>query len=164
MIEWIESAFINTSYEWQFTLPIESDWIRIRSSLYEYPVVYRNIWGLICQGTQRPLQKFQTQKIWQSQTQATIIYFPRPPLLLPSERCFGVLGQRFLKFKDPNASWVIHIDTPRIPINATLPDYTNPNGQALSESQIQALAQAIVLQQQNIQDTIDIQPIPLTLL
>lgn len=164
MIDWIESSFITTGYEWKWTQPIESDWIRIRSSLYEYPVIYRNIWGMICQGTDRPLQKFQEQRIYQSQTQSAIIYFPRPPLLLRSERRIGVLGQRFLKFKNPNAKWVVHIDTPRIPINATLPDYTNPTNPVLSESQINQIASAIVNQQQRINDTIDVTPYPNELL
>jgi hypothetical protein len=159
-IDWIEAAFITTGYEWRWTQPIESDWIRIRSTLYEYPVIYKSIWGMICQGTNQPLQLFQKQRFYQSQKQSVIFYFPRPPLLLPSERRIGILGQRFLKFKNPNASWVVHIDTPRIPINATLPDYTNPANSVLNESQIQQLALAIVNQQQKINDTIDITPYP----
>jgi len=163
-IDWVEQCFITTSYAWQWSQPIESDWIRIRSTLLEYPKVYTSIWGMVCQGTDKPIQKFQEQRFYQSQTQAVILYLPRPPLLLPSERKIGILGQRFLKFKNPNAKWVVHIDTPRIPIDATLPDYTNPSNPVLNESQINQIALAVVNQQKRINDTIDVTPYPNELL
>ena len=124
MVDWVEQAFINTSYQWQWTAPIESDWIRVRQDLYNYPKVYKYLWGLICQGTNQPLTKFQVQKLYQSTTQYQLFYFPRPPFLTRSERRIGILGQRYLAFKGQyaNASWVVHIDTPRIPIDPILPE------------------------------------------
>jgi hypothetical protein len=163
-IDWVESSFITTSYGWQFTEPIYSDWIRIRSSLFNYPKIKRTLWGSICQGGINPRRIFQEQKLIQSQITAYEFYFPRPPTLLPNERRIGIRGQRYYEFKDPNAKWVVHIDTPRIPIDATLPDFTNPTNPVLSESQINQIALAIVNQQQKINETIDVTPYPNELL
>ena len=154
-IDWVEAAFFNTSYQWQWTAPIESDWIRVRQTLYNYPKVYKYLWGLICQGTNSPLTKFQVQKLYQSQTQYQLIYFPRPPVLLPSERRIGVLGQRYLKFvgQYANASWVVHIDTPRIPINPILPDPSDP---LTLEQKIDEIRQLLLQNDPTLSETVDV--------
>lgn len=160
-VQWVESALIITSYGWQWTQPIESDWIRVRSSqtvemVADLAAINEarrnrgrsaiNLWGMICQGANSGLgfqQKFQQRRLYLNPTQAEIIYFPRPPVLLPSERRIGVQGQRYYKFNNPNSKWIITIDTPDIPLNAVLPDFTDPNPVTLSETQFNALASQV---------------------
>jgi hypothetical protein len=160
MVDWVEQAFFNTSYQWQWTAPIESDWIRVRQDLYNYPKVYKYLWGMICQGTNIPLTKFQVQKLYQSETQYQLFYFPRPPILLPSERRIGILGQRYLQFKNEyrNASWVVHIDTPRIPINPILPD---PEQELTLEQKVDEIRRLLVDNDPRLTEPVDV---PVTLL
>lgn len=120
-MNWVEAAVIVSSYQWQFSPPTDSEFIRIRSELVNYPAkkLYPN-YGHICQGNRDYIMDF--QRLYPTTTYGQIFRFPNYGIFPLNQRRIGILGQRLWAYGNPPLTWIVHIDTLSIPLLPTLPE------------------------------------------